>query len=162
MTAADPLMSLPLDQLVTLYRMQAEACTETSFPLPGYELVFEAQEKLGLEFKRRGKEAQLHLLDFLDRKDEWIRYFAAIDAYEIEPVRCHKALVGLIEEMAISSGWAEGFLLDIDPTFHVQLRALYRAQKASPPPISPATQQIIDRVRSTLDQMRSEDAKPHQ
>jgi hypothetical protein len=160
MTPSDEIMSLPLDKLVILYRMQAEACTQTSFPLPGYEPVFEAQEKLGLEFKRRGEVAQRRLLDLLDHQDEWVRYFAAADAYTVDPVRCHKALVTLIEEMAMSSDWAHATLLDVDPTFSEQFRAICQAHKASPPKMSAATERYLDNLKDTLARLQASNWKP--
>ena len=161
MTTESDFAALSLENLVTLYRMQAEVCIRTWFPLPGYEPIFEAQEKISLEVRRRGEEATRRLLDLLDHKDEWVRYFAARDAYEIDPARCHKVLVGLVEEMAMSSHWATETLLYFDPTFPEQLRAILRAHKSSPRKRSPTMEQFDERLKDALRQVLSATSKPH-
>ena len=153
MTTNEDLRSLSLDDLATLYRMQAEICSKTLFPLPGFEPTFEAVEKISLEVERRGNEAARRLLDLLDHPDEWVRYFAARDAYEIDPARCHKVLVGLFEEGAMSSDWAMETLLYIDPTFHEQLDAILKARKLSPFKRSPIMERFDERIKELLRQV---------
>lgn len=159
MTASDDLKSLSLDDLVTLYRMQAEVCIRTWFPLEGHEPIFEAHEQIALEVERRGEEAQRRLLDLLDHPDEWVRYFAARDAYKLDPARCHKVLVSLVEEMAISSAWATETLYYFDPTFPEQLRAIYRSQKSSLAKRSQTTEQLMNRAKDVLEQSLSSKSK---
>jgi len=159
MTTSDDLKSLSLDDLVALYRMQAEVCIRTWFPLEGYEPIFDAHEQIALEVERRGEEAQRRLLDLLDHPDEWVRYFAARDAYKMNPARCRKVLVNLVEEMAISSDWAIETLYYFDPTFPEQLRAICRSQKSAPAKRSQTTELLVNRVKDVIEQSLSSKSK---
>lgn len=130
MTQANNLASLSLDELAELYRVRAEACTQTSYPLEGYEPVFEAHTEIALELDRRGDGAVERILPLVDHPEEWVRYFAARDCYTIAPERCHRVLVDLAENKVLTVAWAIQTLLYFDPTFPEQLRAMNRRARA--------------------------------